>query len=209
MTWDEYAVAWSGLHGGFDPRRGSWVVRGWVLAAYKIGFWLSRNRVSPMTVTTCGLLICLGVPAAVPVSLLLAALLVLVAALADGLDGAVAVVSGRVTRTGFVYDSVADRIGEASWLVAFWLAGAPGWLVTAAGAASWLHEYLRARAVAAGMSEIGVITVAERPTRVLIAGLGLAALAVVDLPWLPPALWTALQTAGLVQLSVVVHRALR
>ncbi|GLW32486.1 CDP-alcohol phosphatidyltransferase family protein [Actinoplanes regularis] len=209
MTWDEYAVAWSGLHGGFDPRKGSWVVRGWVRTAYRIGFWLSRNRVSPMTVTTCGLLISLGVPAAVPVSLLLAALLVLVAAAADGLDGAVAVVSGRVTRTGFVYDSVADRVGEAAWLVAFWLAGAPGWLVTAAGAASWLHEYGRARAVAAGMSEIGVITVAERPTRVLIAGLGLAVLAVLDLPWLPPALWAALQVAGLVQLSVVVHRALR
>ncbi|GIE84865.1 CDP-alcohol phosphatidyltransferase family protein [Actinoplanes regularis] len=209
MTWDEYAVAWSGLHGGFDPRKGSWVVRGWVRTAYRIGFWLSRNRVSPMTVTTCGLLISLGVPAAVPVSLLLAALLVLVAAAADGLDGAVAVVSGRVTRTGFVYDSVADRVGEAAWLVAFWLAGAPGWLVTAAGAASWLHEYVRARAVAAGMSEIGVITVAERPTRVLIAGLGLAVLAVLDLPWLPPALWAALQVAGLVQLSVVVHRALR
>lgn len=209
MTWEEYAVAWSGLHGGFDPRKGSVFVRGWVLTAYKIGFWLSRNRVSPMTVTTCGLLICLGVPAAVPVSLLLAAALVLLAALADGLDGAVAVISNQVTKTGFVYDSVADRIGEAAWLVAFWLAGAPGWLVAAAGAASWLHEYLRARAVAAGMSEIGVVTVAERPTRVLIAGLGLAALAVIDLPWLPTALWTALQMAGLVQLSVVVHRALR
>ncbi len=209
MTWDEYAVAWSGLHGGFDPRKGSRVVRGWVLTAYKIGFWLSGKRVSPMTVTTCGVLICLGVPAAVPVSLLLAAALVLVAALADGLDGAVAVVSGRVTRVGFVYDSVADRVGEAAWLAAFWLAGAPGWLVVAAGAASWLHEYVRARAVAAGMSEIGVVTVAERPTRALIAGLGLAALAVVDLPWLPPALWAALQLAGLVQLSVVVHRALR
>lgn len=162
-----------------------------------------------MTVTTCGLLICLGVPAAVPVSLLLAAVLVLVAALADGLDGAVAVVSGRVTRIGFVYDSVADRLGEAAWLGAFWLAGAPGWLVTLAGAASWLHEYVRARAVAAGMSEIGVVTVGERPTRALVAGLGLAALAAVDLPWAPPALWAGLQIAALVQLSVVVHRALR
>ncbi|GIF08739.1 CDP-alcohol phosphatidyltransferase family protein [Actinoplanes siamensis] len=209
MTWDEYAVAWSGLHGGFDPRRASPVVRGWVRTAYTTGFWLSRNRVSPMTVTTCGLLICLGVPAAVPLSLLLAAALVLLAAAADGLDGAVAVVSGRVTRTGFVYDSVADRVGEAAWLAAFWLAGAPGWLVTLAGSVSWLHEYVRARAVAAGMSEIGVVTVGERPTRALIAGLGLVLLALIDLPWLPPTLWAALQFAGLAQLSVTVHRALR
>ncbi|AEV82607.1 CDP-alcohol phosphatidyltransferase [Actinoplanes sp. SE50] len=209
MTWDEYALAWSGLHGGFDPRRASRVVRGWVLTAYRVGFWLSRHRVSPMTVTTCGLLICGAVPLAVPVSLPLAALFVLLAAGADGLDGAVAVISRRVTRLGFVYDSAADRLGEAAWLLAFWLAGAPGWLVVAGGAASWLHEYVRARAAVAGMSDIGVVTVGERPTRALIAGLGLAAITVVRLPWLPPALWLALQLAGLIQLGATVRRALR
>ena len=52
----------------------------------------------------------------------------------------------------------ADRIGELGWLAAFWVAGAPGWLVVAAGAASWLHEYLRARATAGGMAEIGAVT---------------------------------------------------
>ncbi|BCJ45386.1 hypothetical protein GCM10010168_86550 [Actinoplanes ianthinogenes] len=208
MNWDEYATAWSGLHGGFDPRRASPVVRGWVRTAYRIGAWLSSHRVSPMAVTTFGLLLCVAVPLVAPLSLLAAALLVVLAALADGLDGAVAVVSDRVTKTGFVYDSMADRLGEAAWLTAFWLVGAPGWLVVVAGAASWLHEYLRARATAAGMSEIGAVTVAERPTRVLVAGLGLAGLAVVALPWVPPALWAALQFAGLVQLWIAVRRAL-
>jgi CDP-diacylglycerol--glycerol-3-phosphate 3-phosphatidyltransferase len=209
VTWEEYAVAWSGLHGGFDPRRASPLVRGWVLTAYRIGSWLSRHRVSPMTVTTLGLLLCLAVPPAARLSLLLAAFLVLVAAVADGLDGAVAVISGRVTKTGFVYDSVADRVGEAAWLAAFWVAGAPGPLLVAAGAASWLHEYVRARAAAAGMPEIGVVTVGERPTRALLAGLGLALLAVIAVPWLPPALWLLLQLAGLAQLCVTVRRALR
>ncbi|GAA4599847.1 CDP-diacylglycerol--glycerol-3-phosphate 3-phosphatidyltransferase [Actinoplanes octamycinicus] len=208
MNWDDYATTWSGLHGGFDPRRAAPVVRGWVRIAYRTGSWLSRHRVSPMTVTTLGLLLCLAVPAAVLVSPLLAALLVLLAAVADGLDGAVAVISGRVTRTGFVYDSVADRLGEAAWLAAFAVAGAPGWLVVAAGAASWLHEYVRARATAAGMSEIGAVTVAERPTRAIVAGLGLALIAVLDLPWVPPALWAVLQIAGLAQLSAAVRRAL-
>ncbi|GAA2667416.1 CDP-alcohol phosphatidyltransferase family protein [Actinoplanes palleronii] len=209
MTWDDYAEAWSGLHGGFDPRRASPVVRGWVLTAYTIGVWLGRRRVSPMTVTTIGLLVCVAVPFAARGSLLLAAFLILVAAAADGLDGAVAVITDRVTKIGFVYDSVADRIGELAWLAAFWVAGAPGWLVTAAGAASWLHEYVRARASAAGMSEIGVVTVGERPTRALIAGLGLVLITVIDRPWLPAALWLALQFAGLAQLSVAVRRALR
>ncbi|WP_328467033.1 CDP-alcohol phosphatidyltransferase family protein [Actinoplanes sp. NBC_00393] len=221
MTWDEYATAWSGLHGGFDPRRASPLVRGWVRGAYEIGSWLSRRGVTPIVVTLTGLLLCLAVPLAalggLP-GLALGAALALLAAAADGLDGAVAVVSGRVSRTGFVYDSVADRLGELAWLAAFWSAGVPGWLVVAVGAVSWLHEYVRARAAAAGMPEIGVVTVGERPTRVAVtvSGLLVAALAGVVLPdWTVPVLvvavlvWAVLQTAGLLQLSLAVRHALR
>ncbi|MFC4064177.1 CDP-alcohol phosphatidyltransferase family protein [Actinoplanes subglobosus] len=223
MAWDDYVAAWSGLHGGFDPRGASPLVRGWVLSAYKIGSFLGRKRISPLTVTLAGLLLCLGVPVVIglagpPGGLAAGALLVLLAAVADGLDGAVAVVTGRVTRAGHVYDSVADRLGEAAWLTAFWLAGVPAWLAVSAGAAGWLHEYLRARATTAGMTEIGVVTVGERPTRVAVAvtGLVLAPIAAIIAPaWTVPALtvtvsiWLALQTAGLAQLTVAVHRALR
>jgi CDP-diacylglycerol--glycerol-3-phosphate 3-phosphatidyltransferase len=176
VTWDEYTAAWSRLHGGYDLSRASSLVRGWLLVAYRTGSWLGGKRVGPSTVTTAGLVVSLAVPAAVllgPGGLLLAALLVLVAAFADALDGAVAVVTGRASRRGYVYDSVADRVSEAAWLVAFWLAGVPGWLVVAAGAVSWLQEYARARAAAAGMNEIGVVTVSERPTRVLTSLFGL------------------------------------
>ena len=172
LTWDQYATAWSKLHGGFDPRAASPVVRGWVRLAYAGGSLLGRLRVSPTAVTAAGLLICLAVPVAAsrgPVGALVAAGLVLLAGVADALDGAVAVASDRTSRLGFVYDSVADRIGEAAWLAALWVAGAPGGLVVAGGAVSWLHEYVRARAVAAGMTEVGVVTVAERPTRVSVA----------------------------------------
>jgi phosphatidylglycerophosphate synthase len=98
-----------------------------------------------------------------PGGLVLGGVLVLLAAFADGLDGAVAVVTGTASRLGFVYDSVADRIGEVAWLAAFWLAGAPGWLVVGTGAVSWLHEYVRARAAAAGMADIGAVTVGSDP----------------------------------------------
>ncbi|WP_249997789.1 CDP-alcohol phosphatidyltransferase family protein [Actinoplanes sp. M2I2] len=213
MLWDDYAAAWSGLHGGFDPRRASVLVRGWVRIAYGIGSWLSRHRIGPMAVTTAGLLICAAVPASVGLldrpGIFLAAVLVLAAALADGLDGAVAVITGRTTRLGYVYDSVADRLGELAWLAAFWLAGAPGWLVVAAGAASWLQEYARARATAAGMSEIGVVTVAERPTRVLVAIFGLlGAFAYAPLITVATAAWLALALVAGVQLAVAIHRAL-
>ncbi|MEU4426421.1 CDP-alcohol phosphatidyltransferase family protein [Actinoplanes sp. NPDC024001] len=221
MTWDEYATAWSGLHGGLDPRRASPVVRGWVRGAYEIGCWLNHRHVAPVVVTVTGLLLCLAVPLAAlagPVGLALGALLVLLAAAADGLDGAVAVVSGRAGRAGYVYDSVVDRVGELAWLVAFWVAGVPGWLTVTAGAASWLHEYVRARAAAAGMAEIGVVTVGERPTRVAvtISGLVVAPLAglvaddgVLAVLVVAVGVWALLQAAGLIQLAFAVRRALR
>jgi phosphatidylglycerophosphate synthase len=214
VTWDEYVAAWSALHGDFDPRTGPVVVRAWVRIAYRLGSLLTPA--GPTLVTLCGVVLCLAVPATAASGdrwgLAAGALLILLAGLADSLDGAVAVLSGRASRLGYVLDSVADRIGEAAWLTAFWLAGAPaGWAV-AAGAASWLHEYARARATAAGMSEIGAVTVGERPTRVLIALFGLLLAAVFGHASLVltggAVVWLALQLAGLVQLAFAIRRAL-
>lgn len=221
MTWEEYAAAWSELHGGFDPATASPLIRGWVRLAYRGGSLLGRLRVGPGAVTAAGLLLCVAVPFAAvpgPVGLLAAGGVVMLASVADGLDGAVAVVTGRASRLGFVYDSVADRVGEAAWLAAFWVAGAPGWLVVAAGAVSWLHEYVRARATAAGMTGIGAVTVGERPTRAAVAVAGLVVAGAAGLirePWATTVLvaaaaaWLALGLVGLAQLAVTVHRALR
>jgi CDP-diacylglycerol--glycerol-3-phosphate 3-phosphatidyltransferase len=220
LTWPEYAEAWSALHGGFDPDAAMPVVRGWIRLAYRGGGLLARAGIGPAAVTGSGLLLCLATPFAAlsgPGGLLLAALLVLLAALADALDGAVAVVAGRTSRLGFVYDSVADRLGELAWLAAFWVAGAPGWLVAAGAAVSWLHEYVRARAAAGGMAELGVVTVGERPTRVAVAITGLlvaGAAGFVHPGWdatvavAAAVCWAVLGLAGLAQLAVAVRRAL-
>jgi phosphatidylglycerophosphate synthase len=217
LNWPEYTAAWSRLHGGFDPDGASPVVRGWIRLTYRGGRLLGRLGVGPMAVTASGLLLCLGVPAAAPLGpagLLLGAALVLLAAFADGLDGAVAVVTDRTSRLGFVYDSVADRLGELAWLVAFWIAGAPGWLVVAAGAVSWLHEYVRARAAAGGLSGLGLVTVGERPTRVSAAVSGLLVGGVAGLAhpgWetavivAATAVWAALGLVGLAQLTSAVR----
>jgi phosphatidylglycerophosphate synthase len=221
VTFQEYASAWSALHGGFDPTTASPVVRGWVRLAYSGGVVLARLGVGPNAVTLAGLALCAAAPAVVPLGhagLVLAAVLVLLAGLADALDGAVAVLTGKAGRAGFVLDSIADRVGEAAWLVAFWLAGAPGWLVVAGGAVGWLHEYLRARATASGMTDIGVVTVGERPTRVSVAitGLlvgGLAGLVrdtwAVTVVTVAAAAWLVLGVAGFAQLGRAVRRALR
>ncbi len=221
MTWEEYARAWSALHGGFDPATASPVVRGWIRMAYRGGTLLGRAGASPTAVTLAGLALCLAVPFAAalgPAGLVAGALLVLAAGVADAFDGAVAVVTGRTTRAGFVVDSVADRLGEAAWLAAFWVAGAPGWLVVAGGALSWLHEYVRARATTAGMPDIGAVTLGERPTRVSVAisGLVVGGLAGLVHPgWdtvvlmVAAAAWLGLGVIGIVQLATAVRRSLR
>jgi phosphatidylglycerophosphate synthase len=220
VTFQEYAAAWAALHGGYDPRRASPLIRGWARMAYSGGSRLGRSGVRPATVTAAGLVLCAGVPAAVPLGpagLLLGALLVLLAGVADAFDGAVAVITGTASRLGFVVDSVADRLGELAWLLALRLAGAPGWLVVAAGAVSLLHEYVRARAAAAGMAQIGAVTVGERPARVAltVAGLVVGGVAGLARPsWAAwavsaaAAAWLLSGVAGLGQLGAAVRRAL-
>ena len=217
MTFSEYAVEWSRLHGGYSLSSASPLVRGWVRVAYAGGSRLARLGVGPFLVTTAGLVLSLAVPFAYRF-LLIAGLLVIASAVADTFDGAVAILTGKTTKTGFVYDSAADRISEAAWLVGLWLAGVPGWLAVACGALSWLHEYVRARATVAGMTELGAATVGERPTRVAMAvcAFVLGGVAGLVLPgWgsavvrLSAGLWLLLAVVGLVQLAIAVHRSLR
>jgi CDP-diacylglycerol--glycerol-3-phosphate 3-phosphatidyltransferase len=126
-------------------------------------------------------------------------------------------VTDRVTRLGYVYDSVADRITEACWLVALYLVGAPGWLAALCGGLAWLHEYIRARATAAGMPEVGAVTAGERPTRVILAivGLFLAGMSGLVAGALPAgtvtvvlAIWVLFGLIGLVQLAGAVQAGL-
>jgi CDP-diacylglycerol--glycerol-3-phosphate 3-phosphatidyltransferase len=220
LTWDQYATRWSGLHGGVDPRDGSPFVRAWLRLSYGVGRLLARLGIRPATVTAAGLVLCTLVPVAVRSGRLgpvLAAVLVVLSTVADSADGAVAVITNRVTRLGYVYDSVADRLGEAAWLVALWLLGVPVWLVVTTGGLAWLHEYLRARATAAGMKEIGTVTVAERPTRAIVVTLGLllaglGSLATRDLAvgtaTMATAIWLLLGVVGLGQFVAAMHTAL-
>jgi phosphatidylglycerophosphate synthase len=191
------------LHGGFDVGGSQVVVSGWMRLSYATGRLLARLRLSPSTVTAVGLVLSLAVPLVVlprGVWLFAAAGLVFLSALADSSDGAVAIMTGRTSGIGSFYDSLADRMSEAAWLLALWLLGAPGLLVAACGGLAWLHEYARARAALAGMPGVGAVTVAERPTRVLLV---IAALVAGGLVWfvsprLTPGLITVIVSVWLV-----------
>ncbi len=212
---DGYLKRWAPLHGDYEPAPASLAGR-WLTLAYLLARPLAARGVSPDALTGWGVLAsaAVAVVAAAGGRWPLAAVAVVVlAGLLDNLDGAVAILSGRTTRWGFVLDSLADRVSDAAYLLALWLLGAPGPVCVAGGSVMVLQEYARARAGNAGMGEIGVVTVWERPTRVILTAFVLLACGLLPahadrLATLGAAAWIALGTVGLTQLLVAVHRRL-
>ena len=208
-----YLDRWSELHGGVAPRG---IVGGWLSLAYRTGRPLARLGVPPDVVTLLGLVVAalvLPLAAAGGRWVLLAVAVVVLSALLDGVDGTVAILSGRVTPWGYVLDSLCDRLADACYVGALWLAGADGPLCVLGGGISWLQEYLRARAAGGGMSEAGVITVSERPTRVIVTamfliGAGLYPEDAAGWATAGAAAWATLGAVGVGQLAVVVRRRL-
>lgn len=213
MDREEYLRRWSDLHGGAGT---GGLVGFWLSLTHALARPLARAGAGPNAVTLLGLVVALAalLPAAAggrwPV---LAFLVVVLSGLLDNLDGAVAVLTGRTTRWGYVLDSVCDRVADAGYVVALWLVGAPGWLAALAAGLTGLQEYLRARAGAGGMSEVGVVTVSERPTRVIVTAMFLLAAGVYPgdaAGWATAGagVWAGLGAVGLVQLTLVVRRRL-
>ena len=95
----EYLARWSALHGGYDPS-GSIFVGRWLGVVYWCARPLVAVRVPPDLVTLLGLLLAggaLGAAAAGGAWVWVTVLLVALSGLVDGLDGAVAVLTGRAT----------------------------------------------------------------------------------------------------------------
>ena len=124
-------------------------------------------------ITLLGLFWALLAVGVVRYSAALAAIFVLVSALTDGVDGCVAALTDRATRFGFVLDSLVDRASDGLFLLALAMAGGGSRLAVAAGCAVVALEYTRARAGAAGLQEIGVVTIGERATRTIATAMGL------------------------------------
>jgi phosphatidylglycerophosphate synthase len=181
LSREEYLAAWARWHGGTDPAQ-SGLVRGWLSLAYALARPLAG--LPPLLATALGLVVAAGA-AGVAVAgggwLIAAGVLVGLSGLLDSLDGALAIAGGRASRRGFVLDSAVDRLTEAAYAVALWVAGAPGWLAASFGALCWLPDYLRARGGQAGVAETGTLSVWERPTRVAMTGMTIGGAGVVAL----------------------------
>lgn len=197
MSRTQYFERWATLHGGLDPRT-SIPVQLWLTVTYLLARPLAVLRLSPNAVTLLGMLVALSVPYWVLQDRwFLAGCVALAAGIIDNLDGAVAIMTGKSSDFGYVLDSVADRVGDVALLVGLGLAAGNHWPAIAAAFLSFLQEYTRARAHAVGFTEIGVISLSERPTRVLISGMFLIAAAVAGPVWADLGGWVALAVAVL------------
>ncbi|PVZ05355.1 CDP-alcohol phosphatidyltransferase family protein [Actinomycetospora cinnamomea] len=216
VDFDDYAERWSRAHGGYDVRS-SRSTRAWLRVAHRLASPLARRRVPPTWVTAVG-----GVGAVAVTGVaalggrwpLLAAALVVVVALLDGVDGALAEMTDSTTAWGRVLDQLVDRIGDVAMVVGLWALGAPGPVCAAAAVLTVLDESIRSSASAAGLTEVGLVAVAERPVRLLLGGLALAAAGAVPSAAMPivtagAALWAFLSLLATVQLVVNVRRRLR
>lgn len=213
MNRAQYLQRWSQLHGEVPPVG---LVGGWLRLSYALGQPLAALGVRPNAITLAGLgLAGLVLPAAAGGGRwpLLAVATIVLAGLLDSLDGAVAVLTDRVSRRGAVLDATCDRLADLCFVTALWLAGAPaGWCVVG-GVVAMLHEQVRATARANGMSEVGVVTVSERPTRVIVTaafllGAGLYPDQADDWVTGGAIAWAVVGIAGFVQLALVVWRRL-
>jgi phosphatidylglycerophosphate synthase len=162
MNRSEFNRRWSELHGGVDVQG---VIAGWLRISYYIAKFLGFFRITPNVVTSIGLVASIAIYFTAYTSQLIA--LVLFSLICDGVDGSLAIYRGRESRFGELYDSIADRISEAFWLMGATFVGVPARWAIAIWILSATQEYARARLASLGYSEIGVVTPTERPVRAI------------------------------------------
>jgi CDP-diacylglycerol--glycerol-3-phosphate 3-phosphatidyltransferase len=153
---------WSDLHGGVEIQG---VIAGWLAISYVFARFLTFFRVSPNFVTFIGLVASLSLFQIDAVIII--ALLILFSLICDGVDGSLAIYQNRTSRLGSLYDGLADRISEASWLIVAAYLFVPIPYAIAIWVLSATQEYARTRLASMGYAEIGVVTPTERPMRAI------------------------------------------
>ena len=160
LSKDEFKAKWSSLHSDAET---TGIVGAWLNISYRFGLICTLLRISPNALTVLGLL---GAVATALTAQTAWAILFLVFSLfCDGIDGSVAIFQHRESKFGATLDSVVDRISEALWFYALYAIGVPAWIPITLWSVAAFQEYARAKLVSLGVSDIGVVTPAERPVR--------------------------------------------
>ncbi len=143
-----------------------------------VGANLRRTGITADHLTASGVMLALAASLAIANGALRAGLLLLVlCALPDLLDGAVAKASGTAGPRGAFFDSVSDRVTDAlllggiAWYLASTYPGRIAVLPLAVLASSMLISYERAKAESLGFDARGGLM--ERAERIILLGVGL------------------------------------
>ena len=160
MSREEFFSTWSDLHGNAKI---SGIVKAWLSISYLIVKPISRVRITPNILTMFGLFF--GVILFLTANTSWASVLLILSLICDGIDGSLAILTKKSTKWGAILDSVVDRLTEIFWVLALYKIGADLKLLVLVLLTASLQEYVRARSAGLGVSEVGIVTFAERPVR--------------------------------------------
>ncbi|MEY3736492.1 MAG: hypothetical protein RLZZ251_208 [Actinomycetota bacterium] len=207
MRREDFFRRWSDIHGGAQIKG---IVKGWLSISYALArplLWLHPNLITGSALIFAALYLYW---ISTPIAIFCLALTLAI----DGIDGTVAIMSNKSSRSGAALDAIVDRIVESCWAFGLFLLGAPWQVVLAAWLSAFIQEYMRARAGGLGVHEVGIVTIAERPVRASVIFIGLVALnlgmwRVDDIAFVTAAIWAVMQFISLVTLFISLRSRLQ
>jgi CDP-diacylglycerol--glycerol-3-phosphate 3-phosphatidyltransferase len=212
MTFAEYLVAWAQLHGTQSPKG---LVRVWL----RIAFFLSTplTKFNPNLITAFGPVLmgaAIYFASSPNRNYFLASIIVLVVGLVDSFDGMVAVRTSKTSSWGAFLDGIVDRLIDVGIGILLIVLGAPVELAVLAISIALIHEYMRAKASGIGYREVGIITPAEKPTRIALGVMfllaaGLLPEKVIQLANIATLVWISLGLISFAMLLRVYRKQLK
>ena len=160
MQKGEFFNSWSALHGNAKIVG---IVKAWLSISSVVSKAFCRLKISPNLITSLGLVF--AILLYLNAELLWAPILLVLSLLSDGIDGSMAIISAKSSKWGAILDSIVDRASEIFWMLALYQIGIDLKFLLIIIVIASIQEYIRARSGGLGLSEIGIVTIAERPVR--------------------------------------------
>ena len=205
MSREEFFATWSKLHGDAKIEG---IVKAWLQISFAVVKPLAKLKVTPNLLTFAGLVSAVALWKFA--DSWIAAIFLVLSLFFDGIDGSLAIVSRATSKFGAFTDSFVDRLSEIFWALALYKLGAPAALVFFALLATYIQEYLRARAGGLGYEEVGIVTICERPVRASLIFIAIVANGLnFELVTAISIIWVAMQFIALFQLTGSLYKRLK
>jgi phosphatidylglycerophosphate synthase len=202
---EEFFATWSKLHGDAKIEG---IVKAWLQISFAVVKPLAKLKVTPNLLTFAGLVSAIALWQFA--DSWIAAIFLVLSLFFDGIDGSLAIVSRATSKFGAFTDSFIDRLSEIFWALALYKLGAPAALVFFALLATYIQEYLRARAGGLGYEEVGIVTICERPVRASLIFIAIVANGLnFELVNAISIIWVAMQFIALFQLTGSLYKRLK